>query len=192
MLLNLIKRILKLIFRYKYVAYCGSNTKIQGLIDKRGKNSLISIGNDCLIQGALVTEIDESRISIGNNVFIANGTLIDCVKSITIEDNVLISYKCTIADSNNHSIYYNIRHNDLHDWKNGGKHDWSTTDTRPIIIRKGCWIGSNVIILKGVVIGERAVIGAGSVVVKDVPSDALVAGNPAKIIKFIDNGDINK
>jgi len=54
----------------------------------------------------------------------------------------------------------------------------------PIFIGNDVWIGSNVTILKGVKIADGAVIGAGSVVVKDVPSYAIVAGNPAKIIKY--------
>ena len=55
---------------------------------------------------------------------------------------------------------------------------------QPIIIEKNCWIGSQVIILPGVVIHEGAVVGAGSVVTKNVPPLAIVAGNPARIIKY--------
>lgn len=57
---------------------------------------------------------------------------------------------------------------------------------KPIHILKGAWISSGSIILGGVTIGENAVIGAGSVVTKDVPSNAIVGGNPAKVIKYID------
>lgn len=55
---------------------------------------------------------------------------------------------------------------------------------RPIIIEKNCWIGMRSIILPGIVIGEGAVVGAGSVVTKPVPKGAVVAGNPAQIIKY--------
>ena len=54
----------------------------------------------------------------------------------------------------------------------------------PIIIERNCWIGMGSIILPGIVIGEGAVVGAGSVVTKSVPKGAVVAGNPAKIIKY--------
>lgn len=62
-----------------------------------------------------------------------------------------------------------------------GNADWTCT---PTLVRKGASIGSNATILCGVTIGERAMIGAGSVVVKDVPADAVVVGNPARVIKI--------
>ncbi|MDB9425752.1 acyltransferase [Microcystis aeruginosa CS-564/01] len=162
----------------------GANTQITGNIDKRSKKSNIVIGKNCLIQGTLVTETEESSINIGDNVFIGGGTIIDCVKSVTVEDDVLISYQCILADSNNHSISYSIRKNDLADWKQG-KHDWSTTKSLEIKISRGAWIGVRTIILKGVKIGEGAVVGAGSVVTQDVPAWTIVAGNPARVIREI-------
>jgi galactoside O-acetyltransferase len=80
---------------------------------------------------------------------------------------------------------YDIRKKDLADWRNGGKHDWSTTESAPIKISKGAWIGARSMILKGVTIGKGAVVGAGSVVTKDVPDWTVVAGNPARVVKVI-------
>jgi acetyltransferase-like isoleucine patch superfamily enzyme len=158
-------------------------------IDIRSLNSCVEIGAECLVEGNLVTETDGSRIVIGNNVFIGGSTLLDCVVSIQIEDDVLISYQCILADSDNHSLYYDIRKKDLTDWRNGGKHDWSTTKSAPIKIAKGAWIGARSIILKGVTVGEGAVIAAGSVVTKDVPPYCVAAGNPAKVVKKIDKDE---
>lgn len=163
---------------------CGQNTGIIGDIIKRKRGSQINIGRDCLIEGSLVTETNASQIVIGNNVYVGGGSLIECVKSIVIEDDVLISHGCILADSDNHSIIYGMRRKDLADWKKGD-HDWDTTISIPIKIAKGAWIGMRAIVLKGVTVGEGAVVGAGSVVTKDVPPYTIIAGNPAKIIREI-------
>lgn len=63
---------------------------------------------------------------------------------------------------------------------------WDVVKEAPIIIKDKAWIGMNVIVLKGVTIGEGAVIGAGSVVTRDVPDWTVVGGNPAKEIKSIE------
>jgi len=168
----------------KELNFLGENTEIFGHIDKRDKNSIIRIGKDCLIEGSLVTETDESLIIVGDNTYIGGGTVIDCVKSICIGDDVLISYGCILADSDNHSTRYSIRKKDLADWKQR-KHDWTTTNSKPIQICMGVWIGSKSIVLKGVTIGEGSVVGAGSVVTKDVAPWTIVAGNPARIIREI-------
>jgi len=162
----------------------GDNTQITGHIDKRDPASSIIIGKDCLIEGSLVTEIATSRIDIADNVAIGGGTILDCVEHISIGEDVLISYQCILADSNNHSTSYSIRKNDLADWKKR-KHDWSTTKSAPIKVSKGVWIGARAIILKGVTIGEGSVVGAGSVVTRDVPAWTIVAGNPARVIREI-------
>jgi len=167
------------------VEFLGQDSILNGRIDKRAPNSSIEIGSDCLISGSLVTETNSSKIKIGNNVFLGGGSTIDCAISITIEDDVLISYGCILSDSDNHSVRYSIRKKDLADWKDGGNHDWSTTISKPLLISKGVWIGTGAIILKGVTIGEGAVIGAGSVVTKDVPPYTIAAGNPARVIKEI-------
>jgi acetyltransferase-like isoleucine patch superfamily enzyme len=57
----------------------------------------------------------------------------------------------------------------------------------PIVIKSRVWLGANVTVTPGVTIGENAIVGAGSVVTKDVPDNAIVAGVPAKIIRFIGN-----
>ncbi|BCZ98077.1 hypothetical protein LEG80045_23330 [Legionella pneumophila] len=62
----------------------------------------------------------------------------------------------------------------------------TTTIGKPIVIEKNVWIATGAIIVGGVTVGENSVVAAGSVVTKDVPSNKLVAGNPAKVIRSID------
>ena len=63
------------------------------------------------------------------------------------------------------------------------KHSICKTQTAPVIIGKNVWIGGGTIILPGVTIGDNTVIGAGSVVTKDIPADTIAYGNPCKFIK---------
>ncbi len=101
------------------------------------------------------------------------------------ENDVLIAQQVLISDSDNHSIYFEQRKNDLAEWLEN-RHDWSIHPNKPVIIEDGAWIGARCIILKGVRIGARAVVGAGSVVTRDVAADCIYAGNPAKFVKRIE------
>ena len=145
----------------------------------------MTVGSGCLIQGQLVGERDESRLEVGNNVVVGGGSVIDCALSVRIEDDAMVSYECIIADSDNHSIYPELRKADVGNWMNGRRHDWSASEMAPVVIKRGAWIGARAIILKGVTVGEGAVVGMGSVVTHDVPPRCVVAGNPARVIREI-------
>jgi acetyltransferase-like isoleucine patch superfamily enzyme len=163
----------------------GEGTRLPGVLERRAKHAKITIGSQCLIQGQLVVERDESALDIGDNVLVGGGTVIDCALSIVIERDVLISYECVIADSDNHSIYPEQRVGDLALWMNGGQNNWHLAQMAPIRICEGAWIGARSIILKGVTIGAGSVVGMGSVVTKDVPPRTVVVGNPARVIQEI-------
>lgn len=117
-----------------------------------------------------------SKIIIGNNVGIS-GTTINATTTITIGDNTIIGSGCLITDTDSHPILAAERN--LPDWP-------KYTKSKPIVIGKNVFIGARSIVLKGVTIGDGAVVGAGSVVTKDVPANTIVAGNPARVIKTID------
>ncbi|MEO8842383.1 MAG: acyltransferase [Kofleriaceae bacterium] len=167
---------------------CGAETRFHGAAQKRGADSRIEVGAGCLIDGILVTEAPRAIVRVGSNVSIGGRTLLAAVKSIVVEDDVLISYECIISDSDNHNLRYSLRKTDLRDWL-AGRHDWSKVETRPVRICKGAWIGARVIVTKGVTIGEGAVCGMGSVVTKDVAPYTVVAGNPARVIKELPVGE---
>ena len=151
----------------------------------------IEIGENCLINGDFVFEIKKGTISIGDRTFIGGSTFI-CIDEIEIGSDVMFSWGCTIADNNSHSHIWYERENDVMSWKQGidenkigAYKDWTNVKKAKITIKNKAWIGFNSIILKGVTIGEGAIVGAGSVVTKDVPDWTIVAGNPAKIIREI-------
>ena len=111
------------------------------------------------------------NIEIGNN-FCANHNLLilDSAK-VTFGENVFVGPNCGFYTSQ-HPLNYKRRNRGL---------EWA----KPINIGNNVWIGANVIVLAGVTIGENSVIGAGSIVTKDVPPNTLSLGNPCKFIQYI-------
>lgn len=112
-----------------------------------------------------------ARIEIEDGVWINNNAVIIAERSsIRIGANTLIATEFTVYDSDFHDLHAHRRF--------AGTHECA-----PVNIGKNVFIGSRVMILKGVTIGDNAVIAAGSVVTKDVPSSSIVGGVPANIIK---------
>ena len=118
-----------------------------------------------------------AKIFIGNDVGIS-GCTIAAEKSIRIGNNVMIGTGVLITDSDVHPLDARIRREG-----GGGEAVFSA----PIDIGDDVFIGARAIILKGVTIGRGAVVGAGAVVTHDVPANSIVAGNPARVVKVIDN-----
>lgn len=125
------------------------------------------IGKDSYMMPPLAV-VGASQISIGNNVFIMDGILLMGSGGITIEDNAQIAANVQIL-SNNHDL-----------------RDREIITLSPVRICRGAWIGAGATILPGVTIGENAVVGAASVVTRDVAPNTIVAGNPAKVLRSFD------
>lgn len=117
---------------------------------------------------------DNASLSIGDNVGMSQSAII-CHKCIEIHDNVKIGGGVKIYDTDFHSI-------DSKD-RRVKETDMSNKKTAKVTIEHDVFIGAGSFILKGVTIGAGSVIGAGSIVTKDVPTNQVWAGNPAKFIK---------
>jgi acetyltransferase-like isoleucine patch superfamily enzyme len=146
------------------------------------KNCSVTVDESSQIDGSIFFDNENAKVLIGKRSFVS--AMVVSAKSIEIGDDVMIAWGTTIVDHNSHSISFSNRSEDVANWLQGKK-DWSHVKISPVRICDKVWIGFNAIILKGVTIGEGAVVGAGSVVTKDVPPWTIVAGNPARIIREI-------
>jgi acetyltransferase-like isoleucine patch superfamily enzyme len=145
----------------------GANVKLSKFINLYG----CQIGSDTKI-GAFV-EIQKNA-SVGKRCKISSHTFI--CEGVVIEDAVFVGHGVTfINDSYPRAT---TSGGELQ-----GESDWQVEPTR---VKRGASIGSGSTILSKVVIGENAIIGAGTVVTKDVPANAIVAGNPARVLRYID------
>lgn len=159
----------------------GKGVRIIGrIIVFRTPKSTIQIGNHCVFNSSsklnfrginhpciLQTGTLHAKIMIGNHVEMS-GTSIVSNHSVTIGNNVLIGANCQIGDRDGHSNRYK-------------------SSPKPIIIENDVWLGMNVTVLKGVTIGEHSIIGANSVVTKDIPANSIAAGNPCSVIRTINS-----
>jgi acetyltransferase-like isoleucine patch superfamily enzyme len=146
---------------------------------KRYPQSIIKIGNNCLFNSVvdfnligvnrpctISTQDRNAQLIIGDNCGFS-GASISSFLYIKIGNNVRVGANVLITDSDWHSD------------------DYRSGENKPVIIHNNVWLGVNSVILKGVTIGENSVVGANSVVTKDIPSNVIAAGNPCKVIKAI-------
>jgi acetyltransferase-like isoleucine patch superfamily enzyme len=144
----------------------------------------LRIGAGCQIEARIVFDRDGAEIKIGDRCFIGPGTLV-CAERIEIGDDVMISWDTVIVDHNSHAINARDRRGDVERWIAGLK-DWSKVKRAPVLIRGDAWIGFGATIMPGVTVGRGAIVGATSLVIKDVPDYAIVAAPPAQVIRMTD------
>jgi acetyltransferase-like isoleucine patch superfamily enzyme len=153
--------------------HVGRYVRVQGRVFVHNRGTIL-IGERTLFLGTAVrcelVAHDRAVLSIGERGFLNYGV------SISAHQEVRIGARCLIGN------YANILDNSYHDIVDHLK----TPRSRPVIIGDDVWIGSHAIILPGVSIGDGACIGAGAVVRESVPPRAIVIGNPAQIVSFVD------
>lgn len=180
---------------YPQVLKLKKNIFLAGKIKTKGlpyvhvkNNSKIYIGENVVLNSSnysyhinmntyvkLLADGESSEIYIGKNTRI-HGSCIHAKSVIKIGENCLIAANCQIIDNNGHEALMQNPENRIH----------TVDNPKPITIEDNVWIGANVFILPGVTIKSGSVVAAGSIVVKDVESNTVVGGNPAKKIKSLE------
>lgn len=142
-------------------------------------NSLVKeLFGDRIGEGSVITApfnlVASEHMRIGKNVYIGGNLLGMCRGGIDIEDDVMIAANVSLI-SNNHDLY-----------------DRAVLLCKPVKVCKGAWIGAGAYVMPGIRIGKYAVVGAGSVVTKDVGDYQVVVGNPARPIKELDGSKFDE
>jgi len=160
----------------------GSNSAIKYPYKVWNKDC-VEIGKDAFIAEnsfLAATKSDQGanyspKIKIGDNFCAGSGLFIACIDEIVIEDKVLLSDRVFISDH-------------VHGYEDTAQSiiDQPLRKKGKVLIKTGSFIGINAVIMPGVTIGKNSVVGASSVVTKDVPDFCIAAGNPAKIIRRYD------
>ena len=131
------------------------------------------LGEGTVISNQL-TVVAPQNVKMGKYSYVMNGVLLMASGGIVVEDYVLIAAHAKLI-SNDHDPYFR-----------------PIITCQPIIIKEGAWIGAGAAIMKGVTVGKYAIVGANSVVTKDVPDYIVVVGFPAKVIKYLDPEKFSK
>jgi acetyltransferase-like isoleucine patch superfamily enzyme len=113
----------------------------------------------------------EGRITIGRYSLICPGVRISAARDITVGDSCMLAQGALVTDADWHGIY---------------DRSLSVGQTAPVVIEDNVWIGDSAMVFKGVTIGRNSIIGAGSVVLRDIPANCVAAGNPAAVVKTLD------
>jgi maltose O-acetyltransferase len=148
------------------------SVRVTGRLHVSGEGELV-LGRGVSLVGTVVPvelgTYTNGRIEIGDHTFINYGSSITARTSVKIGSRCFLGHYTFIMDNDQHDV---VRHTVL-------------PPSAPVIIEDDVWIGSKAMILPGVRIGHNAVIGAGSIVTHDVPPLCVVAGNPARVLRYI-------
>jgi galactoside O-acetyltransferase len=139
------------------------------------KEMLAEVGENCYIEPPFHSNWGGKHVHLGKNVYFNfNATLVDDTH-IYIGDCTMLGPNVVIATAG-HPILPELREKALQ-------------FNMPVHIGRNCWLGAGVIVLPGVTIGDNTVIGAGSVVTKDIPANVIAVGNPCKVLREINEHD---
>lgn len=159
--------------KFRYLLCCIGKGTVVGTRTEMVNSSNVRIGKDCLLQDSIYLRAGtDGKIIMGDRVAINSFCKIFGHGSVEIGDDAQIG-PGTLITTTDHDIYGNLE-----------------ASFKKVTIGKRAWIGANVTILPGITIGDYAVVGAGSVVTRDIPPRCIAVGVPARVIKTMDGATV--
>jgi acetyltransferase-like isoleucine patch superfamily enzyme len=155
----------------------------------RGDSDCIVVGDNSVIRGELLTFAHGGKIEIGSWCYLGESSRVWSGSLVRIGDRVLISHNVNVFDNLTHPMNAERRHQQIQEIFSKGHPRQIDLDERPVRIDDDAWVGAGAFVMRGVTIGARAIVAAGAVVTKDVAADAVVAGNPAVVVKSVTTGE---
>jgi acetyltransferase-like isoleucine patch superfamily enzyme len=149
---------------------------VEGEVLEALDSGRLEIGRDTLLEpGCWLTLSPQARITIGSGCFLNRNTMLAAVELIEIGDHVMFANNCFVGDAD-------------HRYDDPSKPvTWQGFEPKgPVRIGSNCWFGVGCVVTGGVKIGERSVIGANSVITRDLPAGVIAAGAPAKVIREVE------
>lgn len=150
---------------------------VQGNVLEALDEGRLSVGAGTLLEpNCWITIADGGRVQIGEGCFLNMGTMVAAQHEVTIGDHTMFANWCFVSDASH-------RYDDMTrpiTWQ-------GFTSKGPTRIGSNCWFGIGCVVTSGVTIGDRCVIGANSVVTRDLPPRSVAAGSPARVIRRIDD-----
>lgn len=155
------------------------------IINIGGDSQLIRVGASSIVEGELLVFPHGGKITIGDWCYVGAGARIWSDTAIEIGHRVMISHNVNVFDNLTHSLDATARHAQFRQIATAGHPRSIDLGGRSVRIDDDAWIAAGAIVLRGVKIGRGAIVGAGAVVTRDVPAGAIVAGNPARVVRTL-------
>ena len=168
------------LLRYR-AAYVGRSLTLEGTLPEITGSGSIHIGDNVTIGGYNTWVVgfkvsDDASLIIEDRVYVGYHVTLSVAQRVFIGADTMLAARVQVFDNVSHPLSPERRR----------RHDHFTLEeTAPVEIGRNCWIGTGVIIMRGVTIGENSVVAAMSVVTRDIPSNVLAGGNPARVIRGI-------
>ena len=162
------------------------------ILNAGSRSDLIRIGANSHVAGELFVFAHGGSIQIGDWCFIGPGTRLWSSCSLIVGNRVLISHNCNVMDSLTHPLDATSRHLQFRAILGGGHPRSIDLGEKPVLIDDDAWIGAGATILRGVTVGKAAVVGAGSVVTRNVAPYTVVAGNPARVVRHLQQVELEQ